>query len=253
MRRYWSDQDLSIFFQSGELVDLRDDLFHHIVDVCRQDIGSKFEFIGLDGLAYLSEIIELKKKSAKLKLLEGRKLPQPQPPFIHLVLCVPRFPVLEAVIEKATELGVQSIHLVFPDYSFVHDLKMISENKWDRWNKIVVSATQQSGRGNLMKIHTPIPLENFLKSFNQDSRDFGLFAYELQTDQNIQQYLRSTRPKSVPDNIFVFVGGEGGFSQREVNLFKSFNLTPVSLGEQVLRVETACISLVSILKYEFGL
>ena len=48
------------------------------------------------------------------------------------------------------------------------------------------------------------------------------------------------------------MGSEGGFSDREVELFEAHNLLPVSLGEQVLRVKTACLSLVSIVKYQAG-
>lgn len=253
MRRYWSDQDLKTIFEEQTILEIDGDLFHHIVDVCRQGVGSKFELIGIDGLAYLSEVVSVQKKKAQIQLSESRQLPQPKSPYINLVMCVPRFPVLESVLEKATELGVKSIQLVFSDYSFIHDGKMISDSKWERWQKIIVSATQQSGRGDLLKIHQPVQLDDYLVQFNPNKSDFGLFAYELQTDLSVQDYIRSARPKSESKDLFIFVGAEGGYSEREVKLFKSLGLTPVSLGEQVLRVETACISLVSILKYEFGL
>ncbi|MEK6627492.1 MAG: RsmE family RNA methyltransferase, partial [Bdellovibrionota bacterium] len=56
-----------------------------------------------------------------------------------------------------------------------------------------------------------------------------------------------------PDNIWIIVGSEGGFSEKEVLEMQQLGLNPVTLGSQVLRVETACMTLVSVLKYEFGL
>ncbi len=54
------------------------------------------------------------------------------------------------------------------------------------------------------------------------------------------------------DHLWVFVGSEGGFSLEEVELFAKEGLNPTSLGEQILRVETACLALLSVIKYEFG-
>jgi 16S rRNA (uracil1498-N3)-methyltransferase len=61
------------------------------------------------------------------------------------------------------------------------------------------------------------------------------------------------RKSNDPENLWLIVGSEGGFSDREVTEMKQLGLDPVTLGPQVLRVETACMTLVSVLKYEFGL
>jgi 16S rRNA (uracil1498-N3)-methyltransferase len=58
---------------------------------------------------------------------------------------------------------------------------------------------------------------------------------------------------SQPKEAWAFIGSEGGFSEREVELFQSLDLKPVTLGTQVLRVETACVATVSIIKYDFDL
>jgi 16S rRNA (uracil1498-N3)-methyltransferase len=61
------------------------------------------------------------------------------------------------------------------------------------------------------------------------------------------------RKSNDPENLWLIVGSEGGFSDKEVTEMKQLGLDPVTLGPQVLRVETACMTLVSVLKYEFGL
>src|SRR5690606_487819 len=119
----------------------------------------------------------------------------------------------------------------------------LSENKMDRWDKIVRSATQQSGRGDLMKIHAPITADKISGLINRNGGHAGLFAYEgsaipergIQT-QSIKDYvtdMKTTHPQGLTD-IWMIVGSEGGFSVQEVQQFSDLGLHPVTLGSQVL-------------------
>lgn len=251
MRRYWIDRDAL----NADEVLLKGDVFHHIFDVCRQQMGSKFEVLTEDGQARFVEVIAVGKKDARARVLETRALPAIVEPRIHLALCVPRFPVFEAVIEKAVELGVSSIQPLFSDFSFIRDPSSLSTNKTERWQKIIRSAMQQSGRGDWLKLHEARPLDGYLnelQSMNRNGAHKCLFAYEGESTLGIREELVSWK-KAPPREITVFVGGEGGFSDREVTLFRGADLREVTLGNQVLRVETACMALVSVLKYEFDL
>jgi 16S rRNA (uracil1498-N3)-methyltransferase len=234
-------------FKASEVF-ISGDVFHHIFDVCRQELGSKFEVLGDGQKAHLVKITELGKKSARGQIIESRELPVPRKPHLVLALSVSRFPVMEAVVEKAVELGVSRIEPFFSEYSFIR--KALPENKIERWNKIVVSATQQSGRGDLMEITPANELEQVLEKFNQSPSAKGLFAYEGQSTLSIKKAVKEQTGDM--EEFWIFVGSEGGFSRSEVEIFKRQGLEPVTLGEQVLRVETACIALLAILKYEFG-
>ncbi len=247
MRRYWVDAK-SV---SGDSVSFSGDVFHHIFDVCRQDKGSKFEVLDGSGLALLVEVSDVQKNSARARVLEKRSLPKALSPKIILALSIPRFPVFDSVIEKCVELGVAEVFPFFSEYSFVRTADKVSESRTERWNKIVVSATQQSGRGDLMKIHQPVLLAQVQSAFNRTTRPWGLIAYEGQIPVSIAEELENKPAQSV-DEVWIFVGGEGGFSEREVQQIAGWGIKPVTLGDQVLRVETACITLVSILKYGIG-
>ena len=251
MRRYWVPAE-SV---RNDLVSLTGDVLHHIRDVCRMRMGARFEVLN-SGKALLVEIVSESRAESVARVLEERRIEARPKPDIVLVCAVPRFPVFEAVAEKAVELGVSSIHLVYSEYSFARANDQMVAGKRSRWEKIVLSATQQSGRGDLMPIHAPIPLEMALESFNRLPDAAGLFAYEGEGTLSAKQGLGAieyveSRPQT-PGQIHVFVGAEGGFSLKEVELFKRFGLQPVTLGGQVLRVETACVALVSIIKYHFG-
>ncbi len=251
MRRYWIEKKN----YSEGFVKIDGDLFHHIFDVCRQDKGSKFEVL-MDGKAFLVEAIDVTKKSALTKIIEERVVPPLPSPHIKLALCVPRFPVLESVLEKAVEMGVHSIQLLTSDYSFIKTSEKISENKWERWQKIIVSSTQQSGRGELMTLVEPIPLKKFVQEMDPKERSLCLFGYEGDNVVTLQDYLRpqihGLRQKTWSD-AWVIVGGEGGFSLQEAQNLQEIGIQPVTIGDQILRVETACIALISVLKYELGL
>lgn len=247
MRRYFVDKNL---IQNNQ-VTLKGDLFHHIIDVCRQAQGSKFEIITEEGHAHFGEIISLSKKEALFQILETRQAPTPKSPHIHLILSIPKLPTLETIIEKSVELGVSSIHLAYSDFSFLRKSGSLPAGKLERWHKIIIAATQQSGRGNLMKIQEPKPLKECLQFISATPGSLGIFAYEGSTDIKLKDYV--TKNKKNVQNLWIIVGSEGGFSQAEMLDLKSGGLIPVTLGDQVLRVETACLALVSVLKYEFDL
>ncbi|MFS4458342.1 RsmE family RNA methyltransferase [Bdellovibrio sp. HCB2-146] len=251
MRRYWIEKkDL---FQNQ--VNFTGDVFHHIFDVCRQEVGSKFEVLTEDSKAYFVEVTQVTKKSATAQVLEEREIPKLKEPRLHIALSISRFPVMDAVMEKAVELGVSSIQPFFSEFSFLRKGEKLSDNKFERWEKIVKSATQQSGRGDLMKINEPMTFDNLSSLINREAGAAGLFAYEGPSTLSIKNYvqsLRSPNSQAIRD-IWIIVGSEGGFSHQEVQKLQDLGLHPVTLGPQVLRVETACMALVSVLKYDFDL
>lgn len=250
MRRYWVEKNQI----QGEEVQLSGDVFHHIIDVCRQSTGSIFEVLTEDHMAYLIELVQVSKKTAVGKIKETRIIEPPPRPHIHLALSISRFPVMDAVVEKAVEMGVSSIQPFFSEYSFVRSDEKISQNKLDRWDKIIRSATQQCGRGELMKMLPALNFQDLKNKINQDTDFNGLFAYEGPSTLGIKDKLSEIRSKKHDINDFwIIVGSEGGFSSKEVDEMTSLGLHPVTLGQQVLRVETACIALVSVLKYDFEL
>ncbi len=243
MRRYWVPKE----FISDNEVKISGEILHHIRDVCRLHLGAKFEVLNENGQAFLVEIIEEAKHFSRAQVLEIRQIPELPRPHLHLALSLPRFPTLEAVVEKSVELGVHSIHPFFSEFSFLRKKDDVLEKKAPRWQKIIQGATQQSGRGDWMSLEPVESLANILQDFNRRSNAGGLFAYEGQGVLTAKEGL--ARIKNCTE-VWLFIGSEGGFSENEVQTFQQFGLQPVTLGAQVLRVETACVALTSIIKYE---
>lgn len=237
---------------SDEKVILKGDIFHHIVHVCRQEPGSHFEVLTEDSIAYLVRLKSVGRQQAEAEVIEQRTIPPLPMPYIHLCLSVPRFPTLETVIEKSVELGVHTLRPFVSDHSFVRSAAKVPAGKFERWRKIVQSATQQTGRGDLIAIAPVQTLEQLLESFNRETQTRGLFPYEGEAALSVKEALKDLGREGLKA-IWVFVGSEGGFSQREIDLFGRYGLQPMTMGPQVLRVETACLALVSVIKYEFDL
>jgi 16S rRNA (uracil1498-N3)-methyltransferase len=251
MRRYWIEK--KDVFQ--DQVNFSGEVFHHIFDVCRQEVGSKFEVLTEDSKAYFVEVTYVSKKIATALVLEEREIPGLKEPRIHLALSVSRFPVMDAVMEKAVEMGVSTIQPFFSEFSFMRKGDKLSDAKFERWDKIVKSATQQSGRGDLMKIQPVTTFDKLPTLINREAGHVGLFAYEGPSTLSIKDYLQQVKTQNSQPirDIWIIVGSEGGFSHQEVENLTQLGLHPVTLGQQILRVETACMTLVSVLKYDFDL
>ncbi|MCB0368343.1 MAG: 16S rRNA (uracil(1498)-N(3))-methyltransferase [Bdellovibrionales bacterium] len=252
MRRYWIEKK---YLTASEVI-FQGDLFHHIFDVCRQDIGSHFEVITEDSKAFLVEVTQRNKKQAIAKILEERQINSLKKPYIHLCLSIPKFATLDKVLEKAVEMGVHSFHPLISNFSYI---KNLSEKDWlhktERWKKIIISATQQSGRGDLLKLSPPRSLSGLLEEMNHSSGSICLMLYEGDAKNDIKSHITQVRSQLSQDveSIWIIVSSEGGFSKKEVNLLQDQGFSPVTMGEQILRVETACIAAISVLKYEFDL
>lgn len=251
MRRYWLDEKPTTPYEEGEAIDLQGDVFHHIIDVCRQTAGHHFELLNGDGNAYLVRLENVGKKSAEAVVVEIRKIAAIKEPHIHVYLSVPKFQKVDLILEKLVELGVAEITPFASEFSFVRKAadKALAD-KYSRWQRIIEGATRQCGRGELMKLNQPISFTQILDLINRNADTAGLFAYEGEGRLTMKEALREMKAKK-PREVAVIIGSEGGFSHQEVQQFQSVGLQPVTLGEQVLRVETACFALCSIIKYEF--
>ncbi len=274
MRRYWIEKSQ---IENGSENDSEDksqnatvhftgEQFHHIFDVCRQEVGHHFEVITEDSVAYLVQVTAVGKKKAQAQVIETRPIEKLPLPHIHIALSVSRYPVMDSIMERAVEMGVTSILPFVSSFSFIRKEKELPPVKVERWKKIIISATQQCGRGELMSVQPVVNMNQMLekvrKTVNPDQQPLCLFAYEGQPGQEqipIEKEIKRLRSEleydglNKPHDVWIIVGSEGGFSVQEVESMRQLGLYPVTLGKQILRVETACLTLVAVLKYEFGL
>lgn len=194
---------------------------------------------------YLIEITKITKEYIEGKIigsLEKRGVPEKN---ITLVQCYLKSDKMEYVVQKAVELGAKSITPVISKNCVVKLDEKDKAKKVERLNKIAKEAIEQCGRTDEVYVNS---VED-LSKMNFDIYDAVLVCHEA-SNNSLKQAIQSI---SSVGSLAVVIGPEGGLTEEEVDkILKNNNAYVVSLGERVLRAETASFAALSILWYEFG-
>ena len=231
MQRYFAVE------KQDDLLVLNEDDYHHIFNVLRLNKHDIIEVV-YDGFLYCcnAEIIN----SVGFQYISSRKLVDNNYKLTFL-LATSKSDKLELVIQKVTEICAASYIVYNSKRSVSIWTKEKFENKKNRFSKIIKEACEQS------KQHT-IPTIDFVNNLNEinfGNYDLKLIAYEKENEKNL---IKNSLLKSA-QNILVVIGPEGGFDEKEVEDFINRGFISVSLGNSILRCETAPIYTASIISY----
>lgn len=222
--------------QLNKEIKILDKTYHYIKNVMRCSKGDSIILInGKDG-EFLSNITFLNNKYIILTITKKTKDYKPQP-FLGLIFS----PIqkLDLLLKGATELGTTN----FLPITTIHTNK--SNIKQNKFEGNIIEAIEQSERLDLPKIEQIASIKTTLDKLCDNSI---IFFCEERTSQNSPlEIYKNTRISN--KNIYALVGPEGGFSDDEKQLIKSYkNVISISLGDTILRTETAAISILSIIK-----
>ena len=173
---------------------------------------------------------------------------------ITLAQSLPKAKKMDFIIEKACELGVTRIIPFFSRRSVPHLTPDKTTAKQVRWQKIAREAARKSHSAGIPEVSEIMNWENMLRSSENSGEERGekIIFWEEETRTNLKQVLRDK--KSEPNrNFFLIVGPEGGFAREEIELAERMGFTSVSLGRQILKVETAALAILAIIQYERGI
>lgn len=170
----------------------------------------------------------------------GEILERPRPtPTLTLAVAMPKGPRQDVLIEKCTELGVAAIQPLLTERSVAG----ASDHKRDKWRRATIEAAKQSGQCWLPELLPPIGLDECLASL----ADFDLAVVAMLSNDSppvrILDWFEWLRTAAT---CIAFVGPEGGWSPSESEALIDADLLPVSLGPNVLRIETAAISIAAV-------
>jgi 16S rRNA (uracil1498-N3)-methyltransferase len=207
---------------------------HYIVNVMRLKRGSNINFFNKDG-EWLSEIVFLERDRVEVKFLN--KVKDSSTVYnIELAICLVKKTPMEIILQKATELGVSKITPIISERTEVKELN------FERANKIVVEATEQSNQLAPPEISNVIKIKDFLKNLDVSSK--LLFA-----DVNSKDNLKAEVLKEAK-SLSVLIGPEGDFSPSERQLIlRNPSVTPFTMSRNILRSDTAVISAISLVNF----
>ncbi|NPV29234.1 MAG: 16S rRNA (uracil(1498)-N(3))-methyltransferase [Firmicutes bacterium] len=198
------------------------------------------------GKEYRARITKAAGRRVYVKVLEEKE-PAGEPPLrIALVQGIPKGDKIEFIIQKATELGVWSIHPVVTERTVVQIPPERRAARLKRWQAIAAEAARQCGRASIPVVGEIAPFEGLREALEPGARKLIFWEGE---GYGLKEYLRSTAPSSP---VYLFIGPEGGFSPREVEAVLAGGGVSVSLGPRVLRTETAGLIGLSLILYEWG-
>ena len=148
------------------------------------------------------------------------------------------------IMEKATELGTRGVYPVITDNCAL--AKSVLAKKHEKWQKVMYEASKQCERAKIPTCFEPTTLEDVLKN------DFDqiLVLAERSTEISLKDYL-TKNPIKKGEKVLVIIGPEGGFSQREFEFFKNKGLPLITLGDLILKAETAVIVTLGNIVYEY--
>jgi len=207
---------------------------HYIINVMRLKRGSNLNFFNKDG-EWLSEIVFLDRDRVEVKFLNKLKEPTKNSN-IELAICLVKKSPMDNILQKATELGVSKITPIMSERTEVKELN------FERANKIVIEATEQSNQMVPPKISKTIKLKDFLQ--NLDGTTKLLFA-----DVNSHNSLKNENLKNFK-SLCILIGPEGDFSPSERKSILSISeVIPFTISKNILRSDTAVISAISLVNF----
>jgi 16S rRNA (uracil1498-N3)-methyltransferase len=206
------------------------EVVHQLRRVFRLHEGDKAIFFDGTGNDYVSEIVSMTGDAIDFKVEEARVVKPHSPLRLTLAVSLIKKDNFEWVVQKCTELGVSGFIPLISERSEKKSLNM------ERARKIMIEAVEQSGRSFVPEIKEPIELEEYL---NTEKREMA--AFHTGDKEKIKKFSRNV------DNLVALIGPEGGWSQKEVEMFEKKGVKIMSLDTPVLRAETAAVAISAIL------
>ena len=237
--RIYQDTD----FSQASPMKLSDDAFGHIVRVLRLKEGDHITlFNGKEPYQYLATLVDVSKKQASINIISKEEVYNESPLNIHLGQGISRGDRMDFTLQKSVELGVNTITPLFTERCGVKLSGERLEKKRAQWQKIVISACEQSGRCIVPVVEDPLLLEEWL----QQESD----ALKLNLHPKAQHSIMSLPIEN--KKVRLLVGPEGGLSDDEISQANNNDFHDVLLGPRVLRTETAALTAITALQCRYG-
>lgn len=218
------------------------DAFQHLIKVLRLNVDDEVVLFNGDGQNYAARLTQVAKKTAFFVADNAEENTSESPLSVHLGQVLSRGDRMDFVLQKSVELGVTEITPLFSERCGVKLSGERLEKKQRQWQKIVCSACEQCGRSVVPTVHAAQPLTAFLNA--------PFDGLRLTLDPTAQQPLPSL--KQHERGLQLLIGPEGGFTDDEVTQSEAHGFQPLRLGPRVLRTETAALSALTAVQYEFG-
>ena len=221
----------SKWIEDNKIIISDKELFNHLTRSLRLRMGEKVLFLDENEIQYETSSSDFSSKTAVFEIIKSYKSKRKLNFHLALAQSVLKQDAQGSAIQKATELGVKDI---IPLYTDNCALKLdFIKDKVDKWQKIAIESVKQCERADIPKVMEVSTIEDVIEKYD----NVFVFA-EKYSDMTFSDYLKNN--KNISGSVLVIIGCEGGFSEREFEFFKKKNLPLLTLGNLILRADTAC-------------
>lgn len=216
----------------------------HIGKVLRMKKGFKLKLFNGDGYYYDAELSLVDRRNVRAVIGERSACDSESNLNTHLALVMSRGDRMDYAIQKATELGINTITPLSSERCEVKLDDEREDKRLKRWQQVAISACEQCGRASVPIINPVRSLSDFLAEPLADNV-LALVLHHRDT-----QDLKSIHPQ--PTNVTLLIGPEGGLSTEEIEMAKNTGYKACTLGPRVFRTETAPVAALAVLQWLWG-
>src|SRR5579859_7692756 len=230
-------------------ISLPEKLAHQVRDVLRLAIGEHLLLLDNSGDEVLAAVAKSNRAGVEVQVLERRASRNESP--VRVILCqgLLKSARFEWILEKGTELGVATFAPILCRRSMA-GLEDAGPAKTQRWQRIIAEAAEQCGRS---RLPTLLPIRPLMHALNDiPAGALALMPWEEEHGRTLREALASfsNEEHSRPITVVLFIGPEGGLMAEEVALAQRHGAQVVSLGQRILRAETAALATVANVMYQ---
>jgi len=235
--------------EKGDLSKLGGENLRYVKSVLRMKKGDHLILFDGTGWEYETVIKQIIADGISVEVLKKDRMPD-KVVNITIYQALPKANKMDFIIQKATELGADRI-VPFQSARSVPRLTADKARfKIARWRNIATEAARQCGRADIPEVEEILSYEDIIAC--PEMEKLKIIFWEEESARGIKQVLRDEKYNGVKD-IVVIIGPEGGFAKEEVDSAVDKGFISVSLGRNILKVETAALTILSIIQYEKGI
>ncbi|PIR25112.1 MAG: 16S rRNA (uracil(1498)-N(3))-methyltransferase [Deltaproteobacteria bacterium CG_4_10_14_0_2_um_filter_43_8] len=234
--------------ETGKEYALEEQDAKHIALVLRLKRGDAIALSSGDGKTYAALLTTVDKKQV-VAFIEDERPASPLKHLPSLAQAVVKHDRIEWIIQKAVELGTLHIFPFTSERTIPKFAQSVDEKKNKRWNEIALAAAKQSGFPFKPTVHSIASFSELFEALpNTDNK---LLLWEGEKQRDLKSYFSSPSYQQDKSSTLI-IGPEGGFAEHEVNLAKKAGAVSLSLGHQILRVETASLAALTLVQFHTG-
>ncbi|MCA9472202.1 MAG: 16S rRNA (uracil(1498)-N(3))-methyltransferase [Nitrospirales bacterium] len=241
------------FISSANIQDQRltldGELHSHLVKSLRIRPGEIIQVNDEYARRYMVRVAKVTTRALIGEIIKTLSRPQAEKPTVTLLQSILRGPNMTWIIQKATELGVDKILPVITERVRSRADLPSPAHFLGRWKKIALEASQQSERWVLPEILTPQSFQEMLQYLPSNAQRY-ILTERQDVRSSISPHL-SLGQEFLPSHVILAIGPEGGWTQEELQSARTHGFEGVTLGEKILRSETAALTALVLLKAKF--